>query len=76
MSNKIAYVSTKEMIERLKDIISNFNDDSKVTNRHVSCVIRMNESSLNSRIARNSPPIHEIVLFCRRTGIDAMKILF
>ena len=64
------------MIERVKDILCEHKKDKKVFDNDVAGVLRMSTEALATRIARNSPPIPEILLFCNRTGLDINKIVF
>ena len=64
------------MVERIKDILCEHTKENKVFDNDVAGVLRVNAETLASRIARNSPPIPEILLFCNRTGLDINKIVF
>ena len=70
------FATTKEMIERIKDILSPFYPDKKIMRKHVAEVLKMSTDTLNGRVYNGSPPVDNIVKFCRRTGVDPMKIIF
>lgn len=70
------FISTREMVERIKDILFKHKKDKKVFDNDVAGVLRIGIEALATRIARNSPPIAEILLFCNRTGLDINKIVF
>jgi hypothetical protein len=70
------FISTREMVENIKDVLSHHKNEKIVFDNDVAGVLRMSTEALATRIARNSPPIPEILLFCNRTGLDINKIVF
>jgi hypothetical protein len=64
----------KEMIERLKDVISK-PLGRKVWDSDVACVLRMSDCRLTAMKRRNRPPFKEIILFCDRCGLDPRDIV-
>ena len=70
------FISTREMVERIKDVLSKHKKEKRVFDGDVAGVLRMTQDALATRINRDSPPISEILLFCNRTGLDINKIVF
>ncbi|DAB29342.1 MAG TPA: hypothetical protein CFH84_10065 [Sulfurimonas sp. UBA12504] len=66
---------TREMVERIKDIISLPSKEEKIYDWHVACVLRISDARLATMKKRNTPPLREIILFCDRCGLDPMKIV-
>lgn len=66
--------STKEMVERLKDVISRRMGNVKVYDWHVADELCITTASLATKIMRDSPPLAEILIFCNRNWIDPLKI--
>ena len=66
--------STREMVERLKDVISRRLGNVYVKDWHVADELRINSSVLSLKIKRDSPPFAEILIFCSRNWIDPLKI--
>jgi len=66
---------TKEMVERLKDVISKPLGEQKVYDKHVAWVLGVSQMNLATMKKRNAPPLEEILLFCSRCGLDPMKIV-
>lgn len=69
------FVSVAEMIERIKDI-SCKHYDGKVFDKDVAALIDVHHLALANLKKRNRPPLSHILKFCKRVGIDPMKILF
>lgn len=70
-----AFVSTREMVERIKDELSRHLKDNEPKDWHVAGVLRISDANLASRIYRDSPPITEILLFCSRCGLNPLDIV-
>ena len=70
--------STKEIIEKIKDIISRQPSfrGKKVFDIDVAGVLRLTQANLATKKRRNVIPFKEIVLFCERCGLDSRDILF
>ncbi|NOQ30016.1 MAG: hypothetical protein GQ570_02710 [Helicobacteraceae bacterium] len=69
------FCSTREMVERLKDIVSTHWLDEKVYDKDVAVLLNIEHSNLATKIKRDRPPLKEILLFCDRCGLDPFKIL-
>jgi len=66
--------STREMVERIKDIISRRIGRKKVFDWHVAVALDIGQSTLASMIKRDSPPLREILLFCSKELVDPLRI--
>lgn len=69
------FVTTSEMVERIKQLAKN-HIDGKVFDNHVAGLLRMSDMTLATVKKRDKPPLKEIIMFYHRTGVDPMKILF
>jgi hypothetical protein len=69
------FVNTEIIIDRIAAILEPHSQE-RVYDKEVSAVLRIHPVTLAAKKKRNSPPIKEILLFCHRTGLDPMKILF
>lgn len=69
------FVTVSEMIDRIKDVACK-HVDGIVFDYYVADLLRMQSLALASAKKRNLPPLKQILLFCNRTGLDPMKILF
>jgi len=69
------FVTTREAIERIKDIISG-EIDGFVFDKDVANKLSITQTTLASRIKRDSMPLKEIALFCYENNIDIKKIIF
>lgn len=70
------FVSVAKMIERIKIILLPHYNNDIVFQQDVATWLKINHLNLAKMKERNSPPIKEIVLFCKETKNDPMKILF
>ena len=66
----------KEVVEHVKDIISPFLGNRKVTAIDVADAPCINVGTLRTKINRDSIPYDLILGWCYRTGLDPMKIFF
>lgn len=71
----IGFVSTKESIERIKDIIS-VDVEGCVYDYHVADAIGVEYSALRTAIASDKTPIREIALFCYERKLVVNDLLF
>jgi len=69
------FVTTREAVERIKDIISK-EIDGFVYDKHVAKKLGMTQAALACKIKRDSLPLKEIALFCYKNSIDIKKIVF
>ncbi|MDP3290638.1 MAG: hypothetical protein Q8M43_01250 [Sulfuricurvum sp.] len=67
-------VTVEEMIERIKDYLSPHTQKCP-QDQDVAGVLRINVRNLATMKKRNKIPFKEVILFCKRTGLDPMKIL-
>jgi len=70
------FAPTIEIIERLKDIVSPYIGNKKVTNKDIADILGITQNKLASSLHRNSPPLEEILIFCKRTGTNPFKLFF
>lgn len=69
-------VSVTEMIERIKIILLPHYNNDIVFQKDVATWLQINHENLAIMKSRNKPPIKDIILFCKETKNDPMKILF
>lgn len=67
--------STREMVERLKDVISKRLGNTHVKDWHVADELGVEAKTLSKQVTRDSPPLAEILIFCSRNWIDPLKII-
>lgn len=70
------FVSVKEMIERIKIIVVPYCDNGIVFQKDVAILLHIDQLTLATMKKRNRPPLSNILKFCKRLGIDPIKILF
>lgn len=68
--------TTKEVAEKIKDILSTKKKGKKVFDDDVAGVLRIIPANFATMKKRNKIPFKEIVLFCERCGLDPRDILF
>jgi len=61
--------SFREIVERIKDIISN-EIDGKVYDRHVADVLKISNSTLRIYKIKNIVPLENIAYFCEKFNIS------
>lgn len=66
--------STREMTERIKDVISKRVGNTKVFDWHVAVELEISAENLASMIKRDSPPLEQILLFCNKNWVDPLKV--
>jgi len=69
------FVEAREMIERIKDVISK-DTDGFVYDYHVADALDISYSTLRINIMKNKPPIVKIIIFCRKNGLNIDDFLF
>lgn len=69
------FVSTKESVERIKDIIS-VDIQGCVYDHHVADALGVEYSALRTAIARDKTPVKEIAEFCYVKGLVVNDLLF
>ena len=69
------FISTKESVERIKDIISK-DVEGCVYNHHVADALGVEYSALRTAIARDNTPVKEIAEFCYVKGLVVNDLLF
>lgn len=69
------FVPFEKMVERIRDILQR-HSANRVWDYDVAEILQMDVTTLASFKRRNTPPLKKILLFCQRTGLDPMKILF
>lgn len=74
MSTSSELCSTKEMIERLKDVISLRTGDKKIFDKNVAYELGVTQSNLATMIKRDTPPLEQIILFCNKNWVDPLRI--
>jgi hypothetical protein len=62
------------MVENIKDIISLRKGEVRVLDKHVAHELELSANSLGTCIARDKPPLKEILLFCARWRVDVKSI--
>lgn len=67
--------STREMVERLKDVISLRVGNRKVFDWHVADELGLEANNLSAMILRDSPPLEEILIFCNKRWVDPLKVV-
>ena len=70
-----AFVSTREVVERIKDIISH-EVRGFVLDKDVANMLKMSSSALGACISRDALPLRQIVMFCYKREINIREILF
>jgi hypothetical protein len=68
-------LSTREVVERIKDILAPYIERS-VNNIDVSDVLRITNYKLANKIKNNSQILSEVSQFCERTGLNVNNIFF
>jgi phage repressor protein C with HTH and peptisase S24 domain len=66
----------KEIIERLKDIISTQLPDKKVYDKDVAMALGLSKDSLSHHKKRNAVPYEQIAYFCAKNKISINWLLF
>ncbi|MCX6076408.1 MAG: hypothetical protein NTW78_05905 [Campylobacterales bacterium] len=66
---------TREMVERIKDIISKRLGNIKVFDWHVADELGVSQMNLATMIKRDSPPLKEIMLFCNKNWVDPLRVV-
>lgn len=69
------FLDTREVVERLKDIMSN-EIDGIVFDWHVADAIGIPYSTMRVNILKNRLPLKEITIYCYRKEINLYQILF
>jgi len=69
------FVSTRESLERIKDIISK-DIEGCVFNHHVADVLGMDYGALRIAISKDNMPIREIAKFCYEKELIVNDLLF
>jgi len=69
------FVTTKECIERIKDIIS-VDIEGCVYDHHVADALGVEYSALRTAIARDKMPVREVAEFCYCKGLVINELLF
>lgn len=67
--------STREMVERIKDVLSKHITSKRVYDWHVADALGLDTSNLAIMKTRNRMPFKEVLMFCDRCGLDPMKII-
>mgnify|MGYP006921639983 CR=1 FL=1 len=70
------FITTRDMVERIKDIVEPHNNGKKVFDGDVAGLLKIEPGNLATMIKRNRPPIVEIVQWCYRTGRNVNEIVF
>ena len=68
--------SAKEIRECIKDILSPYIGNRKITAEDVSLALHIPYNTYLTSVRRNSIPYREILMWCRRTGLDSKNIFF
>jgi DNA-directed RNA polymerase beta' subunit len=69
------FTSTREAIERIKDIES-VNIKGSVKDWHIADVLKIPYSSFRNSIMKDRLPLKQIVLYCKNKNINVNKIIF
>lgn len=69
------FCDMREIVERIKDIISLRLGNKNVFDIDVAIELKINKKSMSTIIKRNTIPHKEIMLFCSRYSINPLKIL-
>ncbi len=69
------FISTKESVERIKDIIS-IDVNGCVYDHHVADVLGVEYSALRTAIARDKIPVREVAEFCYCKGLVINELVF
>lgn len=69
------FVRTEVIVDRIAHLLQR-HSDSRIFDEDVANVLRMPTGTLDSCKKRDKTPVKQVVLFCRRTGLDPMDILF
>ena len=69
------FISTRESVERIKDIIS-VDVEGCVYNHHVADVLGMDYSALRTAISKDKIPVEEIAVFCHKKDLIVNDLLF
>lgn len=67
--------TTKEIAEKIKDILSTKKKGKAVFDKDVAGVLRINATSFASMKKRNKIPNKQISDFCNRCGLDPRDII-
>jgi hypothetical protein len=71
------FVSTNEIVERIKDAISTKVGNKKVFDQDVADLLNIPRKSFGCVKKRGYPIFYlEVIKLCYRTGLDPMKLLF
>lgn len=72
------FVSTEEVLERIKDILSTkIGNEKKIFDRDVAEFLGIEYQKLATAKSRNSSSLYKSILkMCARTGLDPIKLLF
>jgi len=71
------FVTTNEIIERIKDVISTKIGNKKVFDYDVADLLNIPIKSFGCVKKRGYPNFYlEVIKMCARTGLDPMKLLF
>lgn len=68
--------TANEIRERIKDILSPYLGDRKITAQDVATVLHIPYNTYLTSVKRNSIPYREILLWCQKIGEDPNKIFF
>jgi hypothetical protein len=68
--------TAKDIRECIKDILSPYFGDRKITSADVSVALHIPYNTYLTSVKRNSIPYREILLWCQKIGEDPNKIFF
>lgn len=68
--------TAKEIHECIKDILSPYLGNRKMTSADVSAALHIPYNTYLTSVKRNSIPYREVLNFCRVVGLDPNKIFF
>lgn len=71
------FATAKDIVERIKDVISTKVGDRKVFDKDVADLLNIPRKSFGCVKKRGYPMFYiEVMKLCARTGLDPMKLLF
>jgi len=65
---KQEFVEFREIVERIKDIVSN-ERDGFIYDTHIAKILNIKYSTLKKQIDENRIPFQEVAIFCCKRGI-------